>query len=388
MNTPATFSHDWLICQLFPPPEYVVSGILPTGMTLLVGSPKAGKSWLALALAHAAATGSPILGNVPTGRPRPVFYAALEDGPQRLLNRIKTLTIDTPAPNLTYWLDAAGVMPALTAWMDEHAEAHPLAILDTLGRVAPPAQSGETDFQRDYRVGAALKTIADSAPGGSVVVVHHTRKAAANDFLDLVSGTQGLAGAADTIIVLRRTRNDATGSLAVTSRDAAEGEYAIEFDGGRWTLDGADLRDAAANLSERRATENLGERSADVVAFVNRNPEGVRAAEVAESLGIDASQARTYLSRLEQAGRIAKASRGVYTPVASVASVASGVSVATANATHATDATPVDGVASSEHATGEPSPTCRVCGAPLWAPESRARGICGKRDDAHREVAA
>ena len=45
------------------------------------------------------------------------------------------------------------------------------------------------------------------------VIVHHTRKAGATDFLDEVSCTQGVAGAADTVLVLKRTRGKADAVL-------------------------------------------------------------------------------------------------------------------------------------------------------------------------------
>jgi hypothetical protein len=61
----------------------------------------------------------------------------------------------------------------------------------------------------------------------TLLVNHHDRKAAADDFVDTVSGTHGLAGAADTVIVLTRSRNETSGLLKVTSRDVPEGEYAL-----------------------------------------------------------------------------------------------------------------------------------------------------------------
>ena len=47
------------------------------------------------------------------------------------------------------------------------------------------------------------------------------------DFLDAVSGTQGIVGAADTVLVLKRERHDDRATLQVTSRDAAEGGYSF-----------------------------------------------------------------------------------------------------------------------------------------------------------------
>jgi hypothetical protein len=98
---------------------------------------------------------------------------------------------------------------------------------------------GETTYQRDYRVGTGLKRIVDTYPGATLLINHHQRKAGAEDFVDAGSGTAGLAGAADTVIVLSRDRQEAAGLLKVTGRDVAEGEYAVTFkDGAVWELEG------------------------------------------------------------------------------------------------------------------------------------------------------
>src|ERR1700677_2927422 len=116
-----------------------------------------------------------------------------------------------------------------------------MVVIDTLGKVMPPAIPGESAYQRDYRVGSALKRIADDNPGLSVVVLHHDRKAASEDFVDSVSGTHGLAGSADTVVVLARKRQSNEGVLMVTGRDVEENEYALTMQDAAWRLDGADL---------------------------------------------------------------------------------------------------------------------------------------------------
>lgn len=310
------FSAAWLMAQTFPEVQYVVAGIVPEGLSILASAPKTGKSWLMLDLALAASIGGPILGSIPTGTARPVLYLALEDGPNRLQRRLRALG-GIEGNDL---LDFATVVPAdrlidtIRQYMAEHPGRAPLVILDTLGRVMPPARAGESDYQRDYRVGSELKRLADANPGAAIIVVHHTRKADSDDYVTLVSGTNGLAGAADTVMVLRRRRAEETGVLSVTSRDAVEGEYLVRFADGRWTLDGASLREAAAALATARATERLGELSAKVIGFVNEHPEGVRAAQVSEALQITPGTAAEYLRRAANSGRIERAARGVYAP--------------------------------------------------------------------------
>ena len=97
--------------------------------------------------------------------------------------------------------------------------------------------------------------------------MHHTRKAAADDFTQTSSGTQGLTGGADTILVLSRNRQEGAGTLAITSRDAEENEYSIAFNAaaGQWTLEGHSLVEAAESARRLRSTEGVGDGMTEVI---------------------------------------------------------------------------------------------------------------------------
>jgi hypothetical protein len=320
----------WLDAQVFPPLAYAIPGLIPEGSVLLVGAPKIGKSWLVLAVGLAAADGGKALGiDIPK---RPVLYAALEDGDRRLQDRCRRLLADDPIPPEFQYLtrvEPGRVGDTIAAWMHWHQQPPPLVILDTLGKVLPPAVQGEVPYQRDYRVGSALKRIVDTYPGATLLVNHHQRKAEATDFIDAVSGTAGLAGAADTIIVLSRDRQEGAGLLKVTGRDVAEGEYAVTFkDGAVWELDGHDLEVAREKAQKVRATTRAtaaaGDRMLDVVLHVYEHPDGVRRGDVAKALKLEPSVAGVYLARAVDSGRLQRAERGLYTPVTSVTSLRHG----------------------------------------------------------------
>ena len=73
----------------------------------------------------------------------------------------------------------------------------------------------------------------------------------AADFVETVQGTFGTAAAADTIIVVKRSRGEADATLYVTGRDVDEQELALRFapETGTWEL----LGDAAEyGLGETR----------------------------------------------------------------------------------------------------------------------------------------
>jgi RecA-family ATPase len=314
---------DWLDAQVFPPLSYVVPGLIPEGLSLLVGAPKIGKSWLSLAVALAAASGGCALGNVKVGPPRPVLLLALEDGDRRLQDRIRKLIPGESIPPLLNYMTritAGMVVATIEAWLATIDQ--PLAILDTLGKVMPPAMNGETAYQRDYKVAGRLKEICDNRPGMALTGLHHDRKAATEDFVESVSGTNGIAGAADTIILISRPRNETQGLLKVTGRDVVEGEYAVTIEDGIWQLMGDTLNESAEAAVTLRATANLGDRQAEILRFVNKHSKGVRAADVADAVDVSEHEARTYLGRLFNADKVRKPERGLYTPVATVATVA------------------------------------------------------------------
>lgn len=336
-----------LDAKKFPPLRWCVRGIIPEGFTLLVGGPKIGKSWLTLSVALKVASGGRVLGAIDCHRPKRVLLLALEDGHRRLQSRCRKLLEDgesIPA-NLDILIktEPGQVEATIRAWLetldvDERHEA--LVIVDTLGKNMRDAAPGESAYSRDYKVAGRLKAITDDYPGMSLVAVHHDRKAESADFVDAVSGTNGLAGAADSIIVLHRNRNEDKGVLKVTGRDVNEEEYAVRTDEGRWTLAGDDLKESAAAAREdratRKATSGKGALSAAVATCVlSAGPAGVTpeqaAAAVSRALGVtvDSKKAGTYLGRLvgdggEDIGHgIHRPERGLYKRVESVESVES-----------------------------------------------------------------
>ena len=281
---------EWLDQRVLPPLTYAIPGVIPEGFTVLAGAPKVGKSWFVLSLCLAVASGGRALGALPVDQ-QPVLYLALEDGDRRLQERIWQLTPDESIPaDFAYVtrVEPGQVVNTIEAWLRQHPETG-LIVLDTLGKVMPPAKVGETFYQRDYNVGGRLQRITDAHPGLAVVAVHHDRKAESGDFVDAISGTNGIAGSADTIVLLARDRHETTGLLSVTGRDVHEVHDDVQ-------------------LGRR------GDRMHDVVNFVNSRPV-TTPKEVDDLLGRP-GQGKVYLPRALDAGLIDKADkRGHYLPL-------------------------------------------------------------------------
>lgn len=299
----------------FLPIVQFVFGIIIEGFGIVAGPPKLGKSWWVLNLALAVAAGGMAFGKIKV-EPRHVLYLALEDSERRLKSRIQLVYGSDVPPHrlhLLTELDPGLLIPTVTAWLQYHPGG--LVVLDTLGRARQQRRRGDDPYLADYQAGVSLKNVVDAFPGAALLGVHHTRKASSDDFVDDLSGTLGLAGSADYVLVLRRQRNSDEATLQVTGRDAPEGEYAFTVRGGVWTLAGDGLAAAAAEAQNRKETKNLGDRALEVLAYVNDHPCGVTAEDIASHLGINNNDAGTYLRRLHGKGRIDKPSRGTYTPL-------------------------------------------------------------------------
>lgn len=306
----------------YPPVQFVVPGLIPEGLTLLVAAPKIGKSWFVLALSLACSQGGYVLGKIQVDK-RPVLYMALEDGERRLQDRMKKLgaTTGEDLANLTFLTETAPTTAGtiIHTYLQRKGSEKPLIVLDTLGR-ARGAYSGNDAYGKDYTDMARLKSYVDMYPGSSLVIVHHTNKGGGqSDFLGAVSGTQGLAGAADSILLIERPRGGKSSILKVTSRDTGEGEYAVTLnESGQWELVGDDLKAAAAAAITTEQSAGLGDLSTKILEVVNRYPEPQSIENISQLAGVDKETAGRYLRRLAEDGRIERPGRGKFAPLRNV----------------------------------------------------------------------
>ncbi len=290
----------------FPEPRWAVPSIVCEGVTLLAGPPKVGKSWMGLGLGLAIASGRPAFGTLDVD-PGAVLYLALEDTPRRLQARIRTVLAGEPAPAALTLGITCPPMPAggdvyIADWLDTRPDAR-LVVIDVFARVRGTPPAGVAAYDADYAAITRIKRVAD-AYGVAVLLVHHVRKAAAEDFLATVSGTNGLAGAADAVLVLERARAQADGVLHVTGRDVDETDYALSFDpeAGAWTI----LTGPASDylMRDTRST---------VLRHVREHP-GQRPKQIAEALQLDPTTVRQTCRRMAADGQMRATPGGQYHP--------------------------------------------------------------------------
>jgi len=268
-------THRELMATEFPPIQWRVQDLLPVGATVLAGKPKVGKSFMALQLAQAVASGSPFLGMKTNAAP--VLYLALEDSASRLKGRLSMQKAPSDLPIEYEWtwepLDGKGLED-----LEERLKkggrqgAYGLVIIDTLAS----AKSGKIDENKAgdmARLIYPLQRLAHEYQCALLLVFHH-KKGAVNDPIWDVRGSGAIPGAVDVLIGLYRDRNSGDHCLLSESRDAPELELRVEFEKAQtfsWQLVG-NLRELAKSEAEEdalAALQNLGG-EADVASIAKQ----------------------------------------------------------------------------------------------------------------------
>lgn len=213
------------VYQSKPP---LIEGLLYPGTYLFVGAPKLGKSFLMAQIAYHISTGMPLWG-CPV-RQGTVLYLALEDDYSRLQKRLYQMFGTDGAEKLHLAVSAAQLGNGLDEQLQNFVRDHPdtvLIIIDTLQKVREIG-GDKYSYANDYEIITRLKNFADSK-GICLMLVHHTRKQQADDKFDMISGTNGLLGAADGAFLLqkdKRTGNAAT--LDVSGRDQQDQKFTLK----------------------------------------------------------------------------------------------------------------------------------------------------------------
>lgn len=238
-----------------PPIRWVVQDLIPAGLSILASPPKFGKSWAVLQMGLSVAYGGSFLGY--RCNKAEVLYLALEDGERRLKGRMSKILGPVPAPHgFDFVTTAPALSTGLLEVLDVYLMQHPdngLVIIDTLQKVRGVGGSRDV-YGRDYADVGALKKLADSR-NVALVLVHHLNKGKddGDPFLR-ISGTNGLTGAADTMLVMTKAkRNEDTTTLSVTGRDVEMQELVLQFD--KNTCLWRSLGDSGAFAGQQARTE-------------------------------------------------------------------------------------------------------------------------------------
>lgn len=227
--------------------SWIVEELIAAGLIVLAGTPKVGKSWFAALLGLCVSTGEPFLDHAT--EKAGVLYLCLEDTFPRIQQRLFHLT-DTANEHLHFAVMADKLQNGLIDQLNMFITAHPgtrLIIVDTLQTIRNA--SSDNAYAADYGDLGKIKRFADEH-GIAVLLIHHTRKMSdTSNVFNMVSGSNGIMGAADETMVLAKSNfHDVEATLSVTGRDVDMAEYKLAFRNCRWSLIAQTSRD---ELEER-----------------------------------------------------------------------------------------------------------------------------------------
>ena len=226
-NRLLTIDGETLMSQPLTPLNFVVDTLLSQGLHILAGSPKVGKSWLALWLCLCAAQGKPLW--TFATHPCEVLYLCLEDSFQRIQSRLFDLTEDAP-PTLHFAVMSQQLHNGLVEQIEQFLKEHPqtsLIVIDTLQRIRT-AGNDANPYARDYRDIGVLKALADKHRI-AILLVHHLRKELADDVFSRISGTTAISGAMDSSFTLiEDKRGSGKATLSCIGRDIEYRELTLE----------------------------------------------------------------------------------------------------------------------------------------------------------------
>jgi hypothetical protein len=205
-------------------PAWLVEPLWGLGAVGLIGgAPKCGKTWLALELAVAIASGRPALGHYPVHAPGTVLVYGAEDSPRQLRDRLAGLAQVRGAdfaslavhliiePSLR--LDRQEDLRRLECTLQKYRPR--LLVLDPYVRLQ---RVDENDATQVATILAALRQLSRLFRL-AILLVHHTRKNPSHDAGQALRGSSDFFAWADTLLHLGRRRGQLC--LSVEHRAAA-----------------------------------------------------------------------------------------------------------------------------------------------------------------------
>ena len=225
-KTFATIDGETLMSIPLQPLKFVVDTLLSAGLHILAGSPKVGKSWLALWLSVCVAKGESVWGM--HTRQGTTLYLCLEDSRLRIQNRLFEITEDAPA-SVHFCTESLVLGKGLEEQIESFVSEHPdtaLIIIDTLQMIR--GTNYDNTYANDYRDLSVLKKLADKH-GIAILLIHHLRKEYADDVFNRISGTTGISGAVDSSFTLiEDRRGSGRAKLHCIGRDIKYREIELE----------------------------------------------------------------------------------------------------------------------------------------------------------------
>ena len=227
---------------------------------------------------------------------------------RRLKDRLgKMLKYEDSAPENLYLYTkpfpkmGAGGLSALKERVQLYPDCR-LVIIDTLQMFRPPSNNKKS-YEADYEAISELKQLAD-ALHVSMLIVHHLRKMETEDRFDDISGTYGISGAADGLLLLIREAGEYLGELRISGRDMDSKGYAMKFNPDilTWNLmgDACELQTTAKKQKLFNTIKEYGRK------------QGISRKMIVEKSELSVDYVKRMLPYILQGGQVVRAGRGLY----------------------------------------------------------------------------
>jgi len=159
-------------------------------------------------------------------------------------------------------------------------------------------------YREDYKQIGPMKELADTARV-SILLIHHLRKMEAEDIMDTFSGSLGLTGAADSLLVLATEpmgQGPSYAVLHVTGRDVEANAFPLNFDNNTlsWLLAG-EIREMKLTNQQRL-----------IVQACEKETGPLSPTQIANTSGLALQYVKNTLPKLIENGNLKKSDRGEY----------------------------------------------------------------------------
>lgn len=298
-----------MMAEAIPIRKWLMRDLLPMGsLAMLVGGPKIGKSYLAMRIMYDIACGEPAWGKFETTRSSSLAVM-MEDDAISFAVRLHQIGQGRPRLVDEFDIRPAHVWPSLEqgglAALEETIKTHnsKLVVIDTFQKIrAATGYSRAGAYELDVKACQPLIELSHRLDI-CILCVHHTNKTKdVSNVLDKVSGSTGLTGSFDVVMVLERPLTDPLGTMTVTGRAVPTAQYSMEYVGevGCWTL--LDRTNAATATAQEQK----------ILRAIDELQPTATPAKIAEQVGITRDGVTRHLSRMIGKGTIANPRRGYY----------------------------------------------------------------------------
>ena len=311
-NLPTSFGLEELIKMDLPETQWILEDLLPPGLALIAGPPKAGKSQLMLDLALCVAGGKPFLGKYKSRQCKVIFFD-LESGHELLRERVlptmsaRKITIKDVKGRMSFSLVMDTGADAI-AQLRSELEGAPdvgLVVIDLFARIRDHENpQRKSVYQLDYDVLSRFQDVCADYPALCILLVHHTNKRSAGQtdhWQDSISGSHGIAGATHTNMAMSRISKQGLSeedwetmkryvTFHATGKRVKDTELILKQAG-----DGVSWAITDKSLTEIKTTTKQGK----IVAVLKSDLERLwSAAEVAGTIGANVNTTKNVMMRL------------------------------------------------------------------------------------------